>query len=154
MECGAFPAAINNEGQTPSDLADDYDEVVQVLQTEVNRLGNNGSLSLSLLSLSLSYPISLSLLSLLPSFSISPLSYPLSLSYSLSLLSYKHVPPLIFCSSLLGIDIEDIKCEEERQMLDDAKKLRNSPDLEPIISANSATPIHVAAAKNYTTVLK
>ena len=39
LECGAFPASVNNEGQTPSDLAEDYDEIIDLLQSEVNRLG-------------------------------------------------------------------------------------------------------------------
>ena len=39
LECGSFPASINNDGQTPSDLAEDYDEIVEVLQSEINRLG-------------------------------------------------------------------------------------------------------------------
>ena len=39
-------------------------------------------------------------------------------------------------------------------MLDDAKKMVNNPHMEPIVSSDGATPLHVAAAKNYTTVLK
>ena len=39
-------------------------------------------------------------------------------------------------------------------MLQDAKKLRNDPNLCPVMSNNGATPLHVAAAKNYIAVLK
>jgi protein phosphatase 1 regulatory subunit 12A len=53
----------------------------------------------------------------------------------------------------LGIDVDDVKCEEERIMLEDAKKLRNNPKLEAMVSPGGATPLHVAAAKNYTTVI-
>lgn len=50
MECGAFPASLNNDGQTPSDLAEDYDEVVQLLQAEINRLGRHSNLCVSIFS--------------------------------------------------------------------------------------------------------
>ena len=39
-------------------------------------------------------------------------------------------------------------------MLQDAKKLRSDPALSPVLSNNGATPLHVAAAKNYIAVLK
>ena len=39
-------------------------------------------------------------------------------------------------------------------MLQDAKKLRNDPTISLVISNNGASPLHVAAAKNYITVLK
>ena len=39
-------------------------------------------------------------------------------------------------------------------MLEDAKKLRNDPTISPVMSNGGATPLHVAAAKNYITVLK
>lgn len=54
----------------------------------------------------------------------------------------------------LGIDLEGIRSEEEMVMLEDANELRNNPNSKPLISSGGATPIHVAAAKNYTTVLK
>jgi protein phosphatase 1 regulatory subunit 12A len=50
--------------------------------------------------------------------------------------------------------VDDVKCEEERIMLEDAKKLRNNPKLEAMVSPGGATPLHVAAAKNYTTVIQ
>ena len=64
----------------------------------------------------------------------------LSLSLSLSLTS--------------DLDVDEIKSEEEMVMLADAKKLRLDSSLEPIISPGGATPLHIAAAKEYTTVLK
>ena len=39
-------------------------------------------------------------------------------------------------------------------MLDDAKTLLNNPKLRAPVSTGGATPLHVAAAKNYTTVIK
>ena len=39
-------------------------------------------------------------------------------------------------------------------MLEDAKKLRDNPNVIPVISPGNATPLHVAAAKNYISVLK
>ena len=39
LECGAFPASVNNEGQTPVDLAEDYDDIIEMLQVEIDRLG-------------------------------------------------------------------------------------------------------------------
>lgn len=39
-------------------------------------------------------------------------------------------------------------------MLEDARKILNDPKIDPVVSSGGATPIHVAAAKNYTTVLK
>lgn len=53
-----------------------------------------------------------------------------------------------------GVDIDEIKCEEERIMLEDAKKLRNNPSTSSVMSPGNATPLHVAAAKNYISVMK
>ena len=111
LECGSFPASINNDGQTPSDLAEDYDEIVEVLQSEINRLGTVHTCRTA------------------------------GLTINILLLK-------------IGIDIDDIKCEEERRMLEDANKLRNNPEIESVLCTGGATPLHVAAAKNYTTVLK
>ena len=107
MENGAFPAAVNNEGQTPLDLAEDFDDISELLQLEIDRLGmffiRGGN---------------------------------------------------DFTCICVGIDLEDVKCEEERVMLEDAKAMRNNPNIKPLTSPGGATPLHVAAAKNYTTVLE
>ena len=55
---------------------------------------------------------------------------------------------------LLGVNVEEVRGQEEKVMLQDAKKLRNDPALSPLMSNNGASPLHVAAAKNYITVLK
>lgn len=66
---------------------------------------------------------------------------------------YSRLSP-INCFFIAGIDVDEVRCEEEKVMLDDAKKMLNNPHMEPVVSSGGATPIHVAAAKNYTTVLK
>ena len=50
--------------------------------------------------------------------------------------------------------MDEIRNEEEMLMLADAKRLRMDQSLEPVISSGGALPIHIAAAKEYTTVLK
>ena len=56
LEHNAFPASVNNEGQTPADLAEEhgsneecqtptdltesYNEIVELLNNEIERLGN------------------------------------------------------------------------------------------------------------------
>lgn len=47
-----------------------------------------------------------------------------------------------------------VKSEEERIMLVDAHKLKSNPNLNLPLSSGQATPLHVAAAKNYLDVLK
>ena len=46
LEHGAFPATVNNEGQTPKDLVEDCDEeqdnyleIMDMIQAETDRLG-------------------------------------------------------------------------------------------------------------------
>ena len=57
LEHNAFPASVNNEGQTPADLAEehgsngdcqtptdlieDYNKIVELLNTEIERLGKH-----------------------------------------------------------------------------------------------------------------
>ncbi|KAL5475572.1 hypothetical protein EMCRGX_G025402 [Ephydatia muelleri] len=53
-----------------------------------------------------------------------------------------------------GIDVDAAKSEEERIMLIDANKLKNNPNLGVLLGSSQATPLHVAAAKNYLDVLK
>lgn len=53
----------------------------------------------------------------------------------------------------IGINVEEIRAEEERVMLQDAKRLHNDPTIIPVMSSSGATPLHVAAAKNYISVL-
>ncbi|CAI8045836.1 Protein phosphatase 1 regulatory subunit 12A [Geodia barretti] len=53
-----------------------------------------------------------------------------------------------------GVDVSDVKTEEERLMLADANRLQNDPSLSPVLSPGGATVLHVAAAKNYLEVLE
>ena len=46
LDNGAFPATMNNEGQTPKDLVEDcedeqdnYQEIMDMIQAEIDRLG-------------------------------------------------------------------------------------------------------------------
>ena len=91
LEHGAFPALVNNEGDTPLDLAEDYEEIVDMLQNKVEQD---------------------------------------------------------------MIDLKAVKGVEEMMMLEDANRLKNDPNLTPVISHGGATPLHVAAAKNYVQIVK
>ena len=62
--------------------------------------------------------------------------------------------PLSYPSPSPGIDVEKMKGVEEAAMLEDAQRLKNDPSLKPLISVGGATPLHIAAAKNYLRVLK
>ena len=53
-----------------------------------------------------------------------------------------------------NIDMDAVRRAEEMLMLDDAKRLKNDPGLKPVISIGGATPLHVAASKNYLQVLR
>lgn len=53
-----------------------------------------------------------------------------------------------------GVDVDAAKSEEEHIMLVDAQKLKTNPSLSVPLSSGQATPLHVAAAKNYLDVLK
>lgn len=92
MDCGAFPALVNNEGDTPLNLAsEEYDDIVDMLKEKIDKE---------------------------------------------------------------LIDVEAIRGVEEAMMLEDANMLKNDPNLLPVISHGGATPLHVAAAKNYIQVLR
>ena len=39
-------------------------------------------------------------------------------------------------------------------MLEDANKLKNDADCQPVISPGGATPLHVASSKNYLRVMR
>ena len=52
------------------------------------------------------------------------------------------------------IDVDACKGVEEAMMLEDAKRLKNDHNLMPVMSHGGATPLHVAAAKNYLQVIK
>ncbi len=91
LEHGAFPALVNNEGDTPLDLAEDTEDIVDMLQNKIDQD---------------------------------------------------------------MIDLKAVKGVEEMMMLEDANRLKNDPNLKPVISHGGATPLHVAAAKNYTQVVK
>lgn len=99
---------MNNEGDTPCDLAED--DVIRDLITDA--IHNQGTLSLD-------HEV---------------------LHFSLC------------CWS--GVDVSDVKSEEERLMLADANRLKNDPSLSPVLSPGGATVLHVAAAKNYLDVLE
>jgi ankyrin repeat protein len=53
-----------------------------------------------------------------------------------------------------GVDVSDVKTEEERLMLADANRLKNDPSLSSVLSPGGATILHVAAAKDYLEVLE
>ena len=91
MEQGAFPALVNNEGDTPLTLAEDNDDIVDMLQSKIDK-------------------------------------------------------------DL--IDVNAVRGVEEQIMLEDANRLKNDHTLKPIISHGGATPLHIAAAKNYLQVMK
>ena len=91
LEHGAFPALVNNEGDTPLDLAEDNEDIVDMLQNKIDQD---------------------------------------------------------------MIDLRAVKGVEEMMMLEDANRLKNDPNLKPVISHGGATPLHVAAAKNYAQVVK
>ena len=91
LDHGAFPALVNNEGDTPLDLAEDSEEILDALQERVDRD---------------------------------------------------------------MIDMEAVRGVEEAMMLADANMLKNDHTLQPIVSHAGATPLHVAASKNYVQVIK
>ena len=91
LDHGAFPALVNNEGDTPLDLAEDYDEIVEMLQKKIDKD---------------------------------------------------------------QIDVKAIRGIEESLMLEDANRFKNDPNLKPVTSHGGATPLHVAASKNYVQVVK
>ncbi len=53
-----------------------------------------------------------------------------------------------------GIDEEEMKSVEEKVMLEDANRLKNTPNIQPIISPGGATPLHIASSKDYLSVMK
>ena len=70
---------------------------------------------------------------------------------------------IVFCLSPLllplplptsGVNVTDVRNEEETMMLADAHRLKNDPSLSPAISPGGATMLHVAVAKNYLQVLE
>ena len=68
---------------------------------------------------------------------------------------YIHTLPLSPPPSLCAdVDVSDAKMREEGLMLADANRLKNDPSLAPAISPGGATVVHVAAAKNYLSVLE
>jgi ankyrin repeat protein len=91
LDNGAFPALVNNEGDTPMDLAEDFDEIVEMLQENIDRN---------------------------------------------------------------MIDVDAVRGVEAELMLEDANRLKNDPALTPAIGYNGATPLHVAASKDYLQVVK
>ncbi len=82
---------MNNEGDTPLDLAEEGEEIVELLQERIDRD---------------------------------------------------------------MIDMEAVRGVEETMMLEDANRLKNDPVLKPLLSHANATPLHVAAAKNYMQVMR
>ena len=91
LENDAFPALVNNEEDTPLDLAEDTEEIVDMLQERIDRD---------------------------------------------------------------MIDMKAVRGIEEAMMLEDANRLKNDPTLMPILGHAGATPLHVAAAKNYVDVMR
>ena len=68
--------------------------------------------------------------------------------------THTHIYAHTYIHTYTGIDVDAAKSEEERIMLIDANKLKNNPTLGVPLGSSQATPLHVAAAKNYLDVLK
>ena len=56
-------------------------------------------------------------------------------------------------SPLVGIDLEEMKGFERKMLLEAAVALKE-PNQEPVLTHHLATPMHVAAAKEYMDVLR
>ena len=91
LDKGSFPALVNNEGDTPLELAEDYDEIIDMIQEKIDQ-------------------------------------------------------------DL--IDVNAVKGVEESIMLEDANRLKNDCTLVQVVSHGGATPLHIAAAKEYTQVMR
>lgn len=54
----------------------------------------------------------------------------------------------------VGIDLDEMKGLERKLLIEAAMTLKEYPNQEPILTHHLATPMHVAAAKEYMDVLK
>lgn len=52
------------------------------------------------------------------------------------------------------VDVAAVKGVEAEMMLEDANRLKNDPNIKPVVGNGGATPLHVAASKNYVQVVK